>query len=310
MPRDGAKDRSRARVKHAVEEKIAGVHSPEQAEEVLRDLKAIPPQRKAVEAAEAVEGEPAAASVEHAGQVSAGRAEQAAAVLATSAAQAGTERPDAEAAAEGVQQALGTVPGEVPPEVEQGRELLREATLKELSAPESLDARVFLLINNGLPRPGWARKAADVVSVVANGGWIWSLAVLLDDGFRFGKRERRLLRVLLPTLGALNWVVEVPVKRYFRRQRPFIDVVRALVIGKKPGSWSFPSGHTASSFGAAWVLSTIWPRRAPAFFGLASFVGFTRVYVGVHYPGDVISGAVAGMFLGEIFRRLSKRLFL
>jgi undecaprenyl-diphosphatase len=83
-----------------------------------------------------------------------------------------------------------------------------------------------------------------------------------------------------------------------------VEIVQALVIGKKPGSWSFPSGHTASSFASAWVLSTVWPKRAPVFLGLAGAVGLSRIYVGAHYPGDVMSGAMCGLTLAELIRRL------
>src|SRR5262249_52358833 len=122
--------------------------------------------------------------------------------------------------------------------------------------------------------------------------------------------SRGALRVVLPSVIGATWLVEHPIKEAFRRRRPFIDVVRALVVGKRPGSWSFPSGHTASSFAAAWVLSTIWPRGAPLFFALASGVGFSRVYVGAHYPGDVSSGALLGMLLAELVRRVVRGLLL
>ena len=112
---------------------------------------------------------------------------------------------------------------------------------------------------------------------------------------------------LLPSVLGATWLVEYPIKAYFRRRRPFVEIVRALVIGKKPGSWSFPSGHTAASFASAWVLSTIWPRQAPVFGVLASLVGMSRVYVGAHYPGDVLSGAVAGAVLAELIRRGMRR---
>ena len=136
---------------------------------------------------------------------------------------------------------------------------------------------------------------------------MWLLGTLAAYLLRV-PRSRRALRWLFPSLLATTWIVDYPVKAFFRRRRPFIHIVRALVIGKKPGSWSFPSGHTASSFAAAWVLSTVWPRRWPLFFGLASGVGFSRIWVGVHYPGDVLSGAFFGVSLSELVRRLVAKL--
>ena len=84
---------------------------------------------------------------------------------------------------------------------------------------------------------------------------------------------------------------------------------RRRAWGKRPGSWSFPSGHTGSSFASAWILSTIWPRQSPFFLGLASLVGLSRIYAGAHYPGDVAAGAILGVALSEIVRRVLIRLF-
>ena len=115
----------------------------------------------------------------------------------------------------------------------------------------------------------------------------------------------------LPTHSSMigaTWFVDVPVKALFRRRRPFIDVVRALVVGRRPDGWSFPSGHSAAAFSGAWILSTLWPKRAPLFFALAASVGFSRIYVGAHYPGDVISGATIGAVVAEAIRRPVARL--
>ncbi|MDP9285952.1 MAG: phosphatase PAP2 family protein [Actinomycetota bacterium] len=63
-------------------------------------------------------------------------------------------------------------------------------------------------------------------------------------------------------------------------------------------SSSFPAGHAATAFAGAVVLSVVAPRLAPAFLGLAVLIAISRVYVGVHYPTDVLAGAVLGALVG------------
>ena len=61
-----------------------------------------------------------------------------------------------------------------------------------------------------------------------------------------------------------------------------------------PHSHSFPSGHTATAFAGATVLARLLPRGAPAFYLLALAVAYSRLYVGVHFPLDLVGGAVVG----------------
>jgi undecaprenyl-diphosphatase len=82
------------------------------------------------------------------------------------------------------------------------------------------------------------------------------------------------------------------------RPRPFETIPHAdPLIGATVGQ-SMPSGHAATSFAGAVVLTYLLPRGAPLFFLLATAVAFSRVYVGVHYASDVLVGALLGTAVG------------
>ena len=74
-----------------------------------------------------------------------------------------------------------------------------------------------------------------------------------------------------------------------------------------PHSRSFPSGHTATSFACATVLSSLVPRAAPGFYVLALAIGFSRIYVGVHWPLDVLGGAAVGVATALLLLAATRR---
>jgi undecaprenyl-diphosphatase len=299
-------EESKERVRRVLERELAKVDTPQKAEAVVERVERLASGATEEEAEAAAEAAPSAAEAIERTEATAPPGKRVAAVLAETAAQAVGPTAEAGAVMAAAQEALGTVPAGAPPATERGRSLLKEAVLRRMKPLQALDARLFLAVN-GVPHPRWLDAAADTLTIVTTGGWIWVggafLAALLG-----GRRGRLALREALPTVACVTWIVEHPVKAYFRRRRPFIDVVRALVVGKRPGSWSFPSGHTASSFAGATVLTCFWPRAAPLFYLLASLVGLSRIYVGAHYPGDVLSGAGFGLSLSLVVRQLVRHL--
>jgi membrane-associated phospholipid phosphatase len=296
-----------ARVERVLVDELAAVDSPEAAERVADQI-----ERLAGSRAEGERGDEAAAAdgdaadaVEAAARDTPNGAECAAAVLTETAAQAVAPYQHAPAAA----QAFGDVlpPGDdaPTPEARRGRRLLRDAMLRRMGRLQALDTAVFLGINR-LPHPHVANVLADGITLITTGGWIWLIG--LGAARLAGVPcSRGTFRMAAPCIIGATSAVEWPIKSLFRRKRPFIDVVRALVVGRRPDGYSFPSGHTAAAFSGAWIMSTVWPHRAPVFFGLASCVGFSRIYVGAHYPGDVLVGASLGMVIAEAIRRPIRR---
>lgn len=91
-------------------------------------------------------------------------------------------------------------------------------------------------------------------------------------------------------------IVVVIVKRTVRRNRPAHEV-QALA---PPDRFSFPSGHTAAAFALAIAMFGAIPMVAPALIVVAILVGYGRMYLGVHYPIDVLAGVCVGVFTGSI----------
>jgi undecaprenyl-diphosphatase len=94
---------------------------------------------------------------------------------------------------------------------------------------------------------------------------------------------------------ALSWTLAEGAKYLFNRARPFIHDTEIAPLINTPSSSSFPSGHSATAAAGALTLSAVYPAYAPAFLFAGFLVALSRVYLGVHYPFDVLAGVLIGM---------------
>jgi membrane-associated phospholipid phosphatase len=137
-------------------------------------------------------------------------------------------------------------------------------------------------------------KVAKALGKAGNNGAVWlaiGIVLAILDG---SNREAWLICAALgPVAIGVNYVVKLIVKR----PRPMLEGLPPL--GGAPSSLSFPSAHATSSFAVATAMTRVEPLGALAFL-LALALSLGRPYLGMHYPSDVLVGAVLGVALGLI----------
>ena len=133
---------------------------------------------------------------------------------------------------------------------------------------------------------------------LGNLGLLWIGISIL---FILRHESRKTGIILICSLLMTTILGEGIIKHIVKRKRPFIkmNICDQLIIGT-PSTYSFPSGHTASSFAASAVFLAINSRISIIIVLIATLIGFSRIYLKVHYVSDVIGGAVLGLLCGSI----------
>lgn len=160
-----------------------------------------------------------------------------------------------------------------------------------MAALLGLDAALARWINGlaGVPVLDWLMVA---LSVSGTHAAIWFVLGAVA-AWRDASAARAFVRMAWGlALAAL--LVNSILKPAVDRERPFVRDPGVHLVGPTPSGSSFPSGHAASAVAGAYGLVFVWPRRRALLWALAASISCSRVYLGVHYPTDVVVGALVG----------------
>ncbi len=167
-----------------------------------------------------------------------------------------------------------------------------------MSLLHRLDIATFYAVNNGFSHP-----ALDVffsfVTELKN--YLAPIALLSAYlWFRKAPKGRYCLLALLLCVGLTDGISSHLVKHWVQRLRPCAALPHVLMPHGDRNTFSFPSSHAVNIAGAMTVLALYFPQGIPAYLAIAFIIGLSRVYLGLHYPSDVLAGYLLGGLLGMI----------
>lgn len=170
----------------------------------------------------------------------------------------------------------------------------------------ALDGGILLWIQENL-RCGFLNAVLGFYTKLGDGGLLWialSLALLCFPKTR--KAGALALCAMLAGMVCTN----LTIKPLVARARPWLTVEGLTHLVEEPDPNSFPSGHTCAAFAAASALARTLPKRwmGVTAIALAALMGFSRLYVGVHFPSDVLVGMCVGLLCGWLVWILYKRI--
>lgn len=163
-----------------------------------------------------------------------------------------------------------------------------------LSNSQNLDFRILKSINHSYTPTGGIvfKTVTNSINPISLG-----LPVGLFIGGKASKNKEMVWNSFeIASATAINGLFTTTIKLSVHRERPFITYPNDITKYSVAGSYSFPSGHTSMAFCTATSISLMYPKWyiiVPAYLWAGS-VGYSRMYLGVHYPTDVLAGALIG----------------
>jgi membrane-associated phospholipid phosphatase len=162
------------------------------------------------------------------------------------------------------------------------------------SVGQRFDSRIFIFINQR-SYPKWLDRFMWLATQLGN----MLAAFMLAFSFFLLNYRQLAIEIVFGTLTL--WLLVETIKALADRDRPFLALEDTRVIGWREKGDSFPSGHTSQMFFLATLLILHFHLSlgtSVALYVVAALVGFTRIYVGAHYPRDVFGGAILGSIWG------------
>jgi undecaprenyl-diphosphatase len=154
-------------------------------------------------------------------------------------------------------------------------------------------------------RLGVLNPLFEALSYAGSFGFIWLVIAVAISGFSWS-RPWLWTRVAVAIL--ISESISGLLKQWIARDRPPLADPDPAPLVDLPATFSFPSGHATVSFACATTLALAVPRLTWPLFALATLISFSRVYVGVHYPFDVLAGAALGVAIAIALRKLAAAL--
>lgn len=166
---------------------------------------------------------------------------------------------------------------------------------------ESLDQQLFLFLNS-MNSPSW-----DKIMHIISGKIIWAplyIGILIYIGIKYKKKFFLILPFIILAVVLADQVSVQLFKNLFQRLRPChepsLEGMVHLVNGECGGLYGFVSSHASNSFNVA-LISLLFIKKkwyTISIISWAAIIGYSRIYLGVHYPGDVICGSMVGALIG------------
>lgn len=144
------------------------------------------------------------------------------------------------------------------------------------------------------------------ITTLGNSGMIWIIISLL---FLIIKSKRKIGITIILALILSLVIGNGIIKNVVKRDRPSWDNTEITILIKNPKDYSFPSGHTEASFAAAVAIYLNKKKEGIAALILAGLIAFSRLYLFVHFPSDIVGAMIIGSVLGIIANKIVNKLY-